>query len=274
MMRRDDFLKELEELLADLEAEELEEVLHYYRDLFAEAGPEKEEEILRHLGDPMKVAAEIREGLQGSPDAGEFTERGYRDERFDDDYLAPERYAGNGFGEGRTEEDNRRRRTAGEAVPQGSAAGKDASESRAEKRRNGLLLLVLFLVFGLPIAGSILSAGFSAAAGLLGCVLGILGGLFGLVFGGFVTAGALVVSGILCVIVGMINLTAPAMGLMVMCFGFLMLAAAMLLTVAAKWGCTTAIPGVFRFSIDLIRSVCGWIGRVIRRMFGRGGEAA
>ncbi len=267
-MNRENFLKELEELLADLGSEEREEVLRYYQDLFEDAGPEKEAEILQHLGDPMKVAAEIREGLKGDPDAGEFTERGYRDERFDDDYLAPERYM---------RQDGRSER--GQDAKAGSggeyyAYEKDAAARSAERRRNGLLLLVLFLVFGLPLAGTVLSAGFSIVAGLLGCVFGILGGLIGLVFGGFVTAVALLVSGVLCVFSGIVNLTAPAMGLMLMCFGFLMLAVAMLLFVAARWGLKTAIPGVFRVSIDFARGICRWIGRLVRRILGKGGAVA
>ncbi len=248
MMNQEDFLKELEELLSDLAPDEREEALRYYQDLFAEAGPKGEAELLRRLGDPMKVAAEIREGLQGSPDAGEFTERGYRDERFDDDYLAPEKYAGQG---------------------RQSEAGRGS-----EKRRNGILLFVLFLVFGLPILGTILSAGFSVVTGLLGCVIGILGGLISLVFGGFVAATAFLVSGAACIFVGIINLTAPAMGLMLMSFGFLMLAAALLLFVAAGWGAKIAIPGVFRGSVHLVRGACGWCGRLLRRIFGRGGATA
>ncbi len=247
-MNRENFLRELEELISDLSPDEREEVLRYYQDLFAEAGPDGEEEILKRLGDPMKVADEIREGLKGDPDAGEFTERGYRDERFDDDYLAPEKYAGQG---GRSE------------------AGRGS-----EKKRDGILLLVLFLVFGLPIAGTILSAGFSVVAGLIGCVIGILGGLISLVFGGFVSAAAFLVSGVACIFVGIINLTAPAMGLMLMCLGFLLLAAALLLFVVSGWGMKIAIPGVFRGFMNLVRGVCGWCGRLFRRIFGKGGAAA
>lgn len=260
MMNQEDFLKELEELLSDLAPDEREEALRYYQDLFAEAGPEGEEELLRRLGDPMKVAAEIREGLQDSSDAGEFTERGYRDERFDDDYLAPEKYAGQS-------------RTMGNDGTY-SADGGQTKARGADKKRDGILLLVLFLVFGLPILGTILSAGFSVVTGLIGCAIGILGGLISLVFGGFVAAAAFLVSGVACIFVGIINLTAPAMGLMLMCLGFLMLAVALLLFVAAGWGMKTAIPGVFRGSVHLVRGACGWCGRLLRRIFGRGGATA
>lgn len=276
-MNQDNFLRELEELLSDLAPEEREEVLRYYRDLFEEAGPEEEQEILRHLGDPMKVAAEIREGLQGDPDAGEFTERGYRDERFDDDYLAPEPYARQAEQSG-TENGESSGRRFGAWRQKDFGYGRNAenagSSGVGERGRNGLLLLVLFLVFGLPLAGTVISAGFSIVGGLFGCVIGILGGLIGLVFGGFVTAAAFLASGVSCVIVGVINLTAPAMGLMVMCLGFLMLAAAMLLLAASRWGLRTAIPGVFHVSIDFARGICGWVVRLFRRLFGKGGAAA
>ena len=277
-MSQENFLRELEELLSDLASEEREEALRYYQDLFAEAGTEKEAEILQHLGDPMKVAAEIREGLRGDSAEGEFTERGYHDERFDDDYLAPERYVRQAEQSG-TEDGRPFGRRFGAWQQKGfgqrrTAESAESSEGGAGGRgRDGILLLILFLVFGLPLAGTVLSAGFSIVAGLFGCVVGILGGLFGLVFGGFVTAAAFLASGVLCVIVGIVNLTAPAMGLMLMCFGFLLLAAAMLLLVASRWGLRTAIPGVFRVSRDLARGVCRLIGRLFRRMFGKGGAA-
>lgn len=232
-MNQDMFLRELEELLRDMPEEEREEILQYYRDLFAEAGPEEREEILRRLGDPRRVAEEIREGLKEDPQSGEYTERGYRDERFED-FRAPQ---------------------------------------KAEKRKNWLLLLVLFLLFGLPAAGTILSAGFSLAAGLFGCIAGILAGLFVLAAGGFIAAAASLVSGILVVIVGIFHLTAPAMGLMLMCIGFMMLAAAMLLAAAAKWGCTTAVPGVLQICRAVVKKLAEWTSAIFRRLFGKGGAA-
>ncbi len=278
-MSQENFLRELEELLSDLEPDEREEALRYYQDFFAEAGPGEEEEILRRLGDPMKVAAEIRAGLRGDSDAGEFTENGYHDERFGDDYLAPERYVRQGGDSGTGENEAFAQRSGAETGGSGSRGeyrvyDMDEAARRAERRRNGLLLFVLFLVFGLPLAGTILSAGFSVVGGLFGCVFGILGGLVALVFGGFVTAAAFLASGALLVIVGIVNLTAPAMGLMLMCLGFLMLAGAMLLLALSGWGLRTAIPGVFRFSMDLVRGVCRWVGRLFRRIFGKGGAAA
>ena len=244
------FLRELEYLLSDLADDERDEVLRYYHDLFEEAGPEKEEEILRHLGSPSKVAEEIREGLRSGAEDGEFTEQGYRDAHYGKYFHMPDQYA------------------------QPDVRDFDGKKQKSERRRNGILLFVLFAVFGLPLAGTIISAGFSLVFGLIGGIVGILVGLLGLIFGGFATALGLLVSGILIVIVGICNLTAPAMGLMLMCVGFLILAASMVIIIAAKWGCTTVLPGICRFCVDMIRRLCGGIWRLCRRIFGRGGVAA
>ncbi len=81
-MSYEQFMRELDSLLVGVPAEEREEALQYYSDYFADAGKENEEEVLRELGGPKKVAALIKAGLKGGMDSGEFTERGYMDEQF------------------------------------------------------------------------------------------------------------------------------------------------------------------------------------------------
>lgn len=82
-MSYEDFMRELEVLLAGIPAEEKEEALQYYADYFADAGKENEKEVLRELESPQKTAALIKAGLKGGMDSGEFTEYGYTDERFE-----------------------------------------------------------------------------------------------------------------------------------------------------------------------------------------------
>lgn len=81
-MSYEQFMRELGGLLTGVPEEEREEALQYYSDYFADAGKENEEEVLRELGSPEKVAVQIRAGLKGGTDSGEFTERGYMDEQF------------------------------------------------------------------------------------------------------------------------------------------------------------------------------------------------
>lgn len=80
-MSREEFMERLAFLLSDIPQEEREDALSYYEDYFAEAGEEKEAEILKELGSPERVAAMIRSSST-LEDGGSFTERGFEDERF------------------------------------------------------------------------------------------------------------------------------------------------------------------------------------------------
>ena len=322
-MNRESFLKELSFLLSDLEEDEKKEALQYYQDYFDEAGPEREQEILAHIGSPEKAASEIKNGLFGDPDRGEYTERGYYDERFDEYHCVPDRYtkivkrktsggsweeqagyeknraqdgsgenrAQDGFGGSREQsgyEKNRAQDGSGESrVQDGSGNNKEHAgfrenkaqavkntekeDERQRNRKNGLLLLLLFLFFGLPLAGSIISAGFSILTAVLGCVFGIFAGLLSLIVGGFAAVIGLVCGGVMVILSGVANLAALPIALMTVCVGFFMLGAAVLVGIVTKWGCTAVIPGLFRFCIDLVGKCVKWITGFVGRVIGKGG---
>lgn len=65
-MRKDEFLERLENKLRDLDREEYEEALNYYKEYIEEAGEENEEEVLRKLGSPERVAAQIKAEVAAS----------------------------------------------------------------------------------------------------------------------------------------------------------------------------------------------------------------
>lgn len=81
-MSYEEFMRKLGSLLEGVPADEREEALQYYSDYFADAGKENEEQVLKELGSPEKVAALIKADLRGGADSGVFTERGYMDEQF------------------------------------------------------------------------------------------------------------------------------------------------------------------------------------------------
>lgn len=64
-MDRKTFMRELDYLLQDINAEERQEALEYYESYFDEAGSENEQQVLAELGDPSQVAAMIKDGLKG-----------------------------------------------------------------------------------------------------------------------------------------------------------------------------------------------------------------
>ena len=313
-MNKESFLKELSFLLPDLEEDEKKEALQYYQDYFDEAGPEREQEILAHIGSPEKAASEIKNGLFGDPDRGEYTERGYYDERFDEYHCVPDRYtkivkrktsggsweeqagyeknkAQDGSGENRAQAGFRESRSQdepGKNKAQGSTEDNrtqygpgekktyavkttEKEDERQRNRKNGLLLLLLFLFFGLPLAGSIISAGFSVLTAVFGCVFGIFAGLLSLIVGGFAAVIGLVCGGVMVILSGLANLAALPIALMTVCIGFFMLGAAVLVGIVTKWGCTAVIPGLFRFCIDLVGKCVRWIIGLVGRVTGKGG---
>lgn len=136
-MNRNEFFAELERLLGDISSEERNEALEYYREYFEEAGPENEEEVLRTLGSPQKVAENIRAGLgEDSTDKGEFTERGF----------------------------------------EGYAKEEKQEVMRAPKKLGkGMWILILIaVVFAWPLIGGTLLGILGAAAGILLAAVGIL----------------------------------------------------------------------------------------------------
>lgn len=241
-MNKEYFLRELEYLLSDIPEEEREAALSYYRDYFEEAGEEKEQEVLNRIGSPQKAAAEIKNSFGGDTDKGEYTERGYQDERFAKKQYVPDVYA----------------------------------KPERERARNSLLILLLLLFFGIPTAVTLISTGFSVVAGVIGAVFGVFGGLIGLIVGGLALCVGLFVSGISLIAAGIANLSNIPVGLMCICLGFFLLAAAMLAAVFTKWGALTAIPSLFRLGADLVRRCFAWFKKVtfglMHRIFGRGGE--
>ena len=74
-MNREEYLKRLSFLLKDLPEEEIEDAIAYYEDYFEEAGEEKEEQVIKELGSPEKIAKMIRDSVQENQASSEYTDR-------------------------------------------------------------------------------------------------------------------------------------------------------------------------------------------------------
>lgn len=70
-MNRFEYMRRLEELLADISPSEKEEALTYYNDYFNDAGEENEQLVIEELGTPEQVAAVVKEGLGLGPANGQ-----------------------------------------------------------------------------------------------------------------------------------------------------------------------------------------------------------
>ena len=73
-MNRIEFMTELASLLQDVPVEERKEAMQYYNDYFDDAGAENEQEVIEALGNPARVAENIKRDL--SENVGENVSRG------------------------------------------------------------------------------------------------------------------------------------------------------------------------------------------------------
>lgn len=65
-MNRVDFMQQLESLLQNVAATEREEAIQYYNDYFDDAGAENEQNVIEALGNPARVAENIKRDLIGN----------------------------------------------------------------------------------------------------------------------------------------------------------------------------------------------------------------
>ncbi len=81
-MNRVEFMVELEKLLAGMQEDERQDVLCYYETYFDDAD-KSEEDVMKELGPPEQVAKMVQETSDDNEACnGEYTETGYKDERF------------------------------------------------------------------------------------------------------------------------------------------------------------------------------------------------
>ena len=154
-MNREEYLKRLSFLLKDLPEEEIEDAIAYYEDYFEEAGEDKEEQVIKELGPPEKVAKMIRDSVEENGQQGEYTEEGYQEEAYEDyrQMSKKEKKQYSGW------------------------------HMKGNRTRN-IILMIVILVF----VGSWLIPGiFGITIGIIGAVLGSCAGLL---FGGIALAGA------------------------------------------------------------------------------------
>lgn len=127
-MNRAEYMAQLSYLLQDMAESEKQDVLQYYEDYFDEGGAEQEEWIIRTLGTPERLAAMIKDGIgNGSGSVyGEYTESGYRDDRFREDGKVPQHYYKDPYDPDKSE---------------------TMLEDKQRNRRNKVLLLIIAVVF-------------------------------------------------------------------------------------------------------------------------------
>ncbi len=212
-------MSQLESLLRDIPNAEREEALQYYNDYFDDAGGGKEQEVIEALGNPARVAENIKRDLYGGADES-ARQSAKPSDRAVIEYGAADREEGpapkeesgqaaafSGFGQRYESE------AAGNAAgfPGGGYPGGTGDSQTAVGKRKGMptwavvLITVLAVIF-FPLI-------ISAAAGLFAAALGILVAWFAIIFSFGVTAVMLfVVLAFLMIVGGMCLPVDPLVG--------------------------------------------------------------
>lgn len=232
-MNREEFMKELEYLLQDIPEEEKADALDYYRDYLEEAGDEAETAI-REFGSPERIAAIIRSDIAGHlEDGGEFTERGYEDERFrDPNYQVAKRYDLPEAGEdlhGRT--------------------GKESDRKSSSNSALKVILLIILVVMTSPIWMGL-------GGGLVGILVGAVVAVIGLFVAAAVVAIAFFIGGIAAGVAGVVHMVAnPLGGLLAIGIGLIMLAIALAAVALCVQFYGRFIPWLFRSIMDMLNNL-------------------
>lgn len=238
-MNRIEFMTELAALLQNIPEEEKIEAMQFYNDYFDDAGEENEYHVIAELGSPAKVAATIKEELKNpDTDAGEYTETGYSDSRFEEkDPPARREYHYKEEKEGQSYQ------------YQGDAA---YQSQKKPLRTSRALKIILIIAIALVAAPVVLPVVFGIVAAILGCIIA----LFGVFVAFVVVAVAVVIVGIWLIGAGIIALVPQfPVGLALLGAGLIVTVLGVIATVAGVKLCIVVIPGIFRGIVNIFRKL-------------------
>ncbi len=187
-MNRAEFMRQLERLLQGIPQAEREAALRYYNDYFEDAGAESEQDVLEALGNPARVAENIKRDLAGS---------GYREEDLQSSHVKhPVVKYQNTESQYQDREGAENTGKSKENPPGDTPFVKKSEEMPTWQ----IILCIIGAIFLVPVALSLVSA-------LLSAVIGILAGWFSVILAVGVAAFVLIVllvvlfiAGCLCLI--------------------------------------------------------------------------
>lgn len=258
-MNRKEFMGRLEELLMDIPTEERVEAMAFYHSYFEDAGEENEERVIQELESPEKVAASIKEEMNLGAAQGE---EGRKESATPGRSLAqPVKYtgAGNGYtqsgndysreGSGYTQGGNSRARG-------GSGSTRGGNQDKKEDNTFKIVMIVLVAVLTCPIWLGLLGGALGLILGAVGVIFGIVVAAVAVAFSLYLAAFALVAAAVVAFGAG-----AGAIGAALLGAGLLVLAFALLGTVACVW-----IFGVFApWAVRGIISLCKKLSHKVKK---------
>ena len=264
-MNRMDFMRELESLLQKISPTEREEALQYYNDYFDDAGPDNEQEVIEALGNPARVAENIKRELLANGYGD-----GYGDDIFvqatasDRAVIAYEEITGtNDAPEGSPDANWEEARDANweeirdvnwDEQPEESQelARTEDMKGKDSKDSNGIIILIVILciLFSPILLGT--------SSGILGAVFGIIAAWFSIILGFGITALALLaVFVVLTVVAALCLVTDPLVAAAIFGGGLICAGIGILFLMLTVAMAGVATPAIFRGISSLVKKICG-----------------
>ena len=255
-MNRQEFLNELENLLQNIPVADRLEAIRYYEDYFDDAGIENEDQVVKKLGSPERVAAIIQEDLRSDSmgDKGEFTENGYHNPAYDKTNVdavvkvekpnyqnANQTNGAQGYA-GYAEHGN----TAGQNT--GSANWQQEKEPKYvyEYSKIPKVLLIIGAILFIPVGIPLICTGF-------GMFIAIISVVFSLVVGFGAVSFGLLLGGVITLVAGIVQMfTLPMEAFLMSGVGLLLIGIGLLFAILTRY-CAILIPMIFRGVINICR---------------------
>lgn len=231
-MNRIEFMTTLASLLQNIPAEERREAMKYYNDYFDEAGAENEAQVMKELGDPEKVAAIIKEGIEGfDENVGEFTDTGYHDPKYEEQDVPEPRNV----------------YTESQSYNKASNINSENKKERWTSKPLKIILIIAIILCAVPVFLPILLGIIAAATGV---TLAFVGVLIAIVIASI----AVVVAGIAVLVIGIISMFGEiAAGLALTGIGLILMPIGAIATVASIKLCMIVFPAIIRGIVKLCR---------------------
>ncbi len=286
-MNKDEFLRQLEQLLGNISPEERADAMAYYRSYFEDAGIENEASILKELESPQKVAqsilkdAGVEDGVQPKdgvrlekenrmPGSDHYsygnTDGGYKSASPGSGstgcgYGSSNGSYASGYGNSNGSYASGYRSSNGSYgnvnTGYGSAGsgygygGETFAERNKQKNKDAAVAIgIIAVVLLSPIWGSILIA-------ILSVLVGVFATLFGVALAVVIVMGVMLFVGVLMIIIGFASLGTGSMaaGLCVIGIGFISLAIGILAVIATVWVCGVFVPWACQGIVNGCKSI-------------------
>ena len=227
-MNRKEFMKELSFLLQDLNDEDREEALAYYEDYFDEAGKENEASLIKEFGDPSRIAAMIKDGINGQFDEHiDIGNDGVSHDAYQKNYEVID-------------------------VEPVKETSKVKEKWQKMNSRDRFLLIVLLIIAIVPTSLPFLGI----LGGIYGVVFGIIFGIAGVFFGFCISGLVLSIVSIALIVKGVLSLFIfPGAGLIYMGLGLCLLPIGLFLMKIGINIVRVGIPSFIRMISDGIHRI-------------------